>query len=35
MAVGDVPDRSPTHCQQMARFALKALKKFEEYAVGF
>lgn len=32
MVVGGVPDRSPTHCQQVARFALGALKSFEEYA---
>ena len=35
MVVGGVPDRSPTHCQQTARFALAALKSFEEYAASF
>jgi len=35
MVVGGVPDRSPTHCQQVARFALAALKSFEEYAADF
>ena len=35
MVVGGVPDRSPTHCQQTARFALEALKSFEEYAATF
>ena len=34
MVVGGVPDRSPTHCQQVARFALAGLKSFEEYAVS-
>jgi len=35
MVVGGVPDRSPTHCQQVARFALAALKSLEEYAADF
>ncbi len=35
MVVGGVPDRSPTHCQQTARFAIAALKSFEEYAASF
>lgn len=35
MVVGGVPDRSPTHCQQTARFALAALKSFEDYAAAF
>jgi class 3 adenylate cyclase len=35
MVVGGVPDRSPTHCQQVARFALAGLKSFEEYAADF
>ncbi|MGI9372907.1 MAG: adenylate/guanylate cyclase domain-containing protein [Hyphomicrobiales bacterium] len=35
MVVGGVPDRSPTHCQQVARFALAALRSFEEYAADF
>ena len=32
MVVGGVPNRSPTHCQQVAQFALAALKSLEEYA---
>ena len=35
MVVGGVPTRSATHCQQTARFALDALKSFEEYAASF
>jgi adenylate cyclase len=35
MVVGGAPDRSPTHCQQVARFALAALRSFEDYATGF
>lgn len=35
MVVGGVPDRSPTHCQQTARFALDALRSFEDYASTF
>jgi adenylate cyclase len=35
MVVGGVPDRSPTHCQQVARFALAALKSFNKYAAEF
>lgn len=35
MVVGGVPDRSPTHCQQVARFSLAALRSFEEYAAAF
>ncbi|MFO0997891.1 MAG: adenylate/guanylate cyclase domain-containing protein [Alphaproteobacteria bacterium] len=35
MVVGGIPDRSPTHCQQIAEFALAALKSFGEYAAGF
>jgi len=35
MVVGGVPDRSATHCQQVARFALAALKSLEEYAADF
>lgn len=35
MVVGGVPDRSPTHCQQTAKFALEALSSFEEYARSF
>lgn len=35
MVVGGVPDRSPTHCQQTAQFALAALKSFEDYAASF
>jgi adenylate cyclase len=35
MVVGGVPDRSPTHCQQVADFALAALKSFNEYAADF
>lgn len=35
MVVGGVPDRSPTHCQQVARFALAALKSVEEFANQF
>lgn len=35
MVVGGVPARSPTHCQQVARFALAALKSFNEYAAEF
>ena len=35
MVVGGVPDRSSTHCQQVAQFALGALQSFEEYAADF
>ncbi|MEM7461486.1 MAG: adenylate/guanylate cyclase domain-containing protein [Pseudomonadota bacterium] len=35
MVVGGVPDRSSTHCQQVANFALAALESFEEYAKNF
>lgn len=35
MVVGGVPDRSPTHCQQVANFALAALRTFNEYAADF
>ncbi len=35
MVVGGVPDRSPTHCQQVADFALAALESFNEYAADF
>ena len=35
MVVGGVPTRSATHCQQTARFALDALKSFEDYAASF
>lgn len=31
MVVGGVPERSPIHCQQVARFALAALKTLDEY----
>jgi adenylate cyclase len=33
MVVGGVPDRSPTHCQQVARFALAALKSIDDYSI--
>jgi adenylate cyclase len=33
MVVGGVPDRSPTHCQQVANFALAAMKSIEEYSL--
>ena len=32
MVVGGVPDRSPTHCQQVADFALRAMQKINEYS---
>ncbi len=35
MVVGGVPVRSATHCQQVARFALDALKSFDDYAESF
>ncbi|HML93045.1 adenylate/guanylate cyclase domain-containing protein [Methyloceanibacter sp.] len=35
MVVAGVPARSPTHCQQVARFSLAALKSFEVYAAAF
>jgi class 3 adenylate cyclase/HAMP domain-containing protein len=35
MVVGGVPDRTPTHCQQVAGFALAALDSFNEYAADF
>lgn len=35
MVVGGVPERSATHCQQVAGFALAALKSFNEYAADF
>jgi adenylate cyclase len=35
MVVGGVPERSATHCQQVAGFALAALKSLNEYAAGF
>ncbi|MGD8480364.1 MAG: adenylate/guanylate cyclase domain-containing protein [Methyloceanibacter sp.] len=35
MVVGGVPVRSATHCQQVARFALDALKSFDDYAASF
>ena len=31
MVVGGVPERSPIHCQQVARFALAALKTVDQY----
>lgn len=31
MVVGGVPERSPTHCQQVARFALSALQTVDQY----
>ena len=31
MVVGGVPERSPIHCQQVARFALAALKTLDDY----
>ncbi len=31
MVVGGVPERSPIHCQQVARFALAALKSLDQY----
>ena len=31
MVVGGVPDRSPTHCQQVADFAIHAIKSIREY----
>jgi len=34
MLVGGIPDRSPTHCQQVAEFSLAALKSFREYSAG-
>ena len=34
MAVAGVPNRSPTHCQQVADFALDALDSFGEYRKG-
>jgi len=33
MVVGGVPDRSPTHCQQVADFAIQALKSIAAYNV--
>ena len=33
MIVGGVPDRSVTHCQQVADFAIAAIKCVEDYAV--
>lgn len=35
MVVGGVPNRSPTHCQQVADFALAALESLNEYAADF
>ena len=35
MVVGGVPDRSPTHCQQVAEFAIAALQSFNDYAADF
>lgn len=35
MVVGGVPDRTPTHCQQVTGFALAALNSFNEYADDF
>ena len=35
MVVGGVPNRSPTHCQQVADFALAALRSLNEYAADF
>uniref|UniRef100_UPI00260D2EC1 adenylate/guanylate cyclase domain-containing protein n=1 Tax=uncultured Devosia sp. TaxID=211434 RepID=UPI00260D2EC1 len=35
MVVGGVPIRSPTHCQQVAKFALAVLDRFNEYASNF
>lgn len=32
MVVGGVPDRSPIHCQQVANFALQALKRIQDYS---
>ena len=32
MIVGGVPDRSVTHCQQVADFAIAAIKCVEDYA---
>ena len=32
MVAGGVPVSTPTHCQQVAQFALAALKSFEEYS---
>src|SRR5262249_40918121 len=34
MLVGGIPDRSPTHCQQVAEFALAALASFKDYSAG-
>jgi adenylate cyclase len=34
MLVGGIPDRSPTHCQQVAEFALAALESFKAYSAG-
>jgi class 3 adenylate cyclase len=31
MVVGGVPERSPIHCQQVARFALAALQTLDQY----
>ena len=31
MVVGGVPERSPIHCQQVARFALAAMKTVDQY----
>ena len=35
MLVGGVPERSPTHCQQVADFALDALDSFGDYCKEF
>jgi class 3 adenylate cyclase/HAMP domain-containing protein len=35
MVVGGVPERSATHCQQIAEFGLDALASFREYAKDF
>jgi class 3 adenylate cyclase/HAMP domain-containing protein len=32
MVVGGVPDRSPTHCQQVAEFALAAIEAIRKYS---
>lgn len=35
MVVGGVPERSATHCQQIAQFGLDALESFRDYAKDF
>lgn len=35
MVVGGVPERSATHCQQIAEFAIDALESFRDYAKDF